>query len=244
MVKSDSADAFKVQYNMLVITGMWPKKNPNIIYRIRTTISWICAIGLFGCLLTQFIYDIKDFMKLSVTLYILVCYMGFILKLLVFINHREEFLNILNFLKNPIFISYPEDLDYYMTKSIKQSVLVARTVQIATAAGLVVYAVYPILDKKPLPFPFPYELGKYTLLMFCFQMVAEAFSAVNNLSLDLVFTSLMGIVAAQLDILAEMIMRLKEDDSMVERSVISNRVDESINKKLKDCVKHHLAIIK
>ncbi|KAF2904109.1 hypothetical protein ILUMI_02062 [Ignelater luminosus] len=229
---------------MLVLTGVWPIENPNVIYKVKRLLSWISAFGLSGILLTEFIYDIRDFTKLSETLYIGVTYMGFLVKLLVFSRRRKEFLNLLKFLKNPIFVSYPEDLDHYMAKSIKQSVLLARVYRVLGVSIVVGYAFYPILDNKPLPFPFPYDLGNYTILMYCLQMIGEAFSAVNNLCLDVMCTSLMGLAAAQLDILTQKIIRLKEDNGVISNPVILNQVDARIIEKLKDCVKHHLAIIK
>ncbi|KAF2904118.1 hypothetical protein ILUMI_02071 [Ignelater luminosus] len=244
MVKSNSADAFKVQYNTLILTGIWPIENPNVIYRIKTILSWVSALGLSGVMLTQLIHDITDFTKLSETLYILLAYMGFIVKLVVFMYRRKEFLNVINFLKNPIFLSYPEDLDHYMAKSINQSVRLAKIFQPFAVSFVIFYAVYPILDNTSLPFPFPYDLGKYRMVMYCSQLISEGMAAINNMYIDTICTSLMGIIAAQLDILTEKIMRLNENDGTVEDHAISNEVCESIYEKLKDCVKHHLAIIK
>ncbi|KAF2887734.1 hypothetical protein ILUMI_18439 [Ignelater luminosus] len=244
MVKSNSADAFRIQHDMLMLTGMWPIENPNGSYRIKTLLSWVSALGLSGVMLTQLIHDITDFTKLSETLYILITYIRFTFKLLVFKYSREEFLNVINFLKNPIFLSYPEDLDHYIAKSINQSVRLAKIFQPFMVNLLICNAVYPILDNTSLPFSFPYGLGKYRMIMYCSQLISEGISAVNNIYIDTTCTTLMGIVPTQLDILTERLMRLKENDGTVEDHAISNEVSESINEKLKDCVKHHLVIIK
>ncbi|KAF2904111.1 hypothetical protein ILUMI_02064 [Ignelater luminosus] len=243
MVISNSADAFRVQYKMLVLTGLWPKENPNIVYRLRTLISWISAFGLFGVLLIQLINDIKDFTKLSETLYIMVSYVGFIIKLLTFTYQRKEFLKMIHYLKDPIFVTYPEDLDHYMTKYIKQSVLLASTFQLVIVGGLIFFALFPILDNKPLPMPLPYDLGKYTTLMYCLQVIGESISAINHICLDVMCTSLMGLAATYLNILSERIMHLKEKDAVVEDVVIFNEISESTNEQMRNCVKHHLAII-
>lgn len=243
MVISNSAEAFRIQSNLLAFTGVWPTENPNIIYRIRTIFSWFSAVGFFGMLLTQCIYDIKDIIKLSETLYLLVTYMELILKLSVLSHRRKEFLNIICSLKKPIFVSYPEDLNYYMAKSIKQSVFLAKTYRIVAVTIIIGYAIYPILDNKPLPSPFPYDLGKYTIPVYCFQLIGGSFCMVNVVCYDLTCTSLMGLASAQLDILSKKIIRLKEG-AVVEGSGIFHEVDENLSVKLKHCVKHHLAIIK
>ncbi|KAF2904117.1 hypothetical protein ILUMI_02070 [Ignelater luminosus] len=112
---------------------------------------------------------------------------------------------------------------------------------------LIAYSAYPILDNKPLPSPFPFDLGKYTTLMYCFQVIGGSFSTVNNICFDITCASLMGLAAAQLDILAEKIICIEEDevpdDAAVKHQAILGQVGERINEKLRDCVKHHIAII-
>ncbi|KAF2904105.1 hypothetical protein ILUMI_02058, partial [Ignelater luminosus] len=243
MVISDTAKAFSIQYSMLTLTGIWPKKNPSIVYRIRTLLSWISALGIYTIMLIELIHDIHSFTKLPETLYIMATYMGFIIKLLVFSYRKKELLNIIKFLKDPIFKSYPEDLDHHMAKSIKQSVLLASIYRVCVVGLVLCYVIYPILDHKPLPFPLPYDLGKYTLIMYTLQMIGESFSAVNNISLDLMYTCLMGIIAAQLDILSEKITRLEQNDTELTNLSILNELNETAIEKLKNCVKHHMAII-
>ncbi|KAF2904115.1 hypothetical protein ILUMI_02068 [Ignelater luminosus] len=211
---------------------------------MKTLISWISAFGIFAMLLAQLIYDIKDFTKLSEPLCILVTYMGIIVKLLVFHYRKNEFLKITNSLRDPIFLSYPEDLDHYMAKSIKQSVVLINIYRVVGVTIMIGCTIYPILDNKPLPIPFPYDLGKFTIPVYCLLVIGGSFSTLNNICFDVTCTSLMGVVAAQLDILTEKITRLEEDDGVIYDPVIFKHVSRTINKKLKDCVKHHLAIIK
>ncbi|KAF2904116.1 hypothetical protein ILUMI_02069 [Ignelater luminosus] len=158
--------------------------------------------------------------------------------------HGKEYLKLIDFLKNPIFLSYSEDLDHYMAKSIKQSVLLTNGYRVVAVTIMVGYTIYPLLDNKPLPTPFPYDLGKFTMLMYCFEVISGSFSMVNVICLDVTCTSLMELAAAQLDILAEKIIRLEEDDVVVGDPIILTQIRESIHEKLKNCVKHHLAIIK
>ncbi|KAF2904107.1 hypothetical protein ILUMI_02060 [Ignelater luminosus] len=244
MAVSKCEDAFRIPYNMLILTGIWPKENSDITFRIRTLSSWFFALSLCINMLIELLHDIDNFTKLSETLYIMVTYMGFIAKLLVFSYREKEFLNIINFLKDPIFASYSEELDHYMKKTIRQLVCLASIYRACTLLLIFGYIIYPILDNKPLPFPLPYDLGKYTIMMYVLQIIGESFSAVNNISLDLICISLLGIVTAQLDILAETIIRSNQDDSLLGDTQILNEVNNSTIGKLKQCVKHHIGIIR
>ncbi|KAF2904855.1 hypothetical protein ILUMI_01326 [Ignelater luminosus] len=241
---SNSADAYRLQYIILSATGAWPKENPTILYRFNTFLSWFYGLGLYGIMLTQCIHDITDITKLSETLYIMVSFMGFIIKFLVFTYRKKEFLDILEFLKDPVFVSYPEDLDHYMVKTIKSWTLLSKVYQFLIICCIILYLIYPILDNKALPFAFPYDLGQYNIVMYGFQLIGEYYSANNNIYLDVLCASLMGIIAAQLDILAEKIIRIRENDSVLDEYEISIRADEEAIKRLKQCVVHHLAIIK
>lgn len=241
---SNNADAYKLQRIVLTATGAWPKENPTILYRINTLLSWIFALGLLGIMLTQCIHDITDITKLSETLYIMVSFLGFITKFSIFTYRKKEFVAILEFLKDPVFVSYPEDLDHYMVKTIKSWNLLSKVYQFLIICCIILYIIYPILDNKPLPFPFPYDLGQYNTPMYGFQIIGEYYSVNNNIYLDVLCASLMGIIAAQLDILAEKIIRVRQRNSVLDEHEISAQADEIAIRRLKQCVVHHLAIIK
>ncbi|KAF2903348.1 hypothetical protein ILUMI_02837 [Ignelater luminosus] len=245
MAKSNNADAFKIHCYMMTTSGVWPQKNPNMYYKLKTLSSWFFAISLCTTMWMEAINDVKNFAKLSEILYIMVTITAYNIKLAVFTYYRKEsFLDMINFLKNPVFVSYPDDIDHYMVKTIKSSTLLANIYRYLILCCVILYIFYPILDNKALPFPFPYDLGKYTPLMYVFQLMGESYAAWNNSCLDTLCTSLMGIAAAQLDILCEKIARIKEEEVSLQNYEISEEADKITTKKLSQCVEHHLAIIK
>lgn len=244
MVKSNNADAFKIHYNMMTTSGVWPKENPSLYYKLKTLSTWFFAISLCATMWMEAINDIKSFTKLSEILYIMVTITAYLIKLTVFTRRRKSVLNMVNFLKDPVFLSYPDDVDHYMAKTIKWSTLLANVYRYLVLCCVILYIFYPILDNKALPFPFPYDLGSYTPFMYVFQLIGESYAAWNNSTFDTLCTSLMGIAAAQLDILCEKITRIKEGRVMVQDYEFSEEADKSTTEKLSQCVEHHLAIIK
>ncbi|KAK5647660.1 hypothetical protein RI129_002552 [Pyrocoelia pectoralis] len=180
----------------------------------------------------------KDFVKLSETLYIMITITGYLVKQISLTYNTKAFLKIIEFLKDPVFLSYPYELDHYMVKTVRQSTFIANMYRYIVACCVVLFFVYPIVDHKSLPFPFPLELGVYTYFMYAFQIVAVGLTAWNNSSIDTLTTSLMGITAAQLDILYEKIIGIQN-----EAPEGGNNEDKNVLKVLRQCVEHHNAIM-
>ncbi|KAK5647664.1 hypothetical protein RI129_002556 [Pyrocoelia pectoralis] len=183
-------------------------------------------------------YNLKDFIKLSETLYMMITVAEYVIKQISLSYKKKAFLKIIEFLKDPIFLSYPYELDHYMVKTVRQSTFIANTYRYIVGCCVVLYLVYPMVDHKSLPFPFPLELGVYRYFMYAFQIVTVGIGAWNNSSIDTLTTSLMGISAAQLDILYEKIIRIQN-----EAPENGNKNDKNVLKVLRQCVKHHNAII-
>lgn len=239
MINSNNEDAIKIQHDMLVFSGFWPRKNSSIFYKCRRTFSWVMLIMLGITMWMQVIKVINDFTQLSEILYIMVTITATIIKSGVFTYRRKYFLKLLELLKDPLFISYPNDLNHYMATTIKYSRLIANTYRYLVFACVVLIGLFPIVDNKPLPFPFDFNLRGYKIPMYAFQLTAECVAAWNNSSLDTLCTSLMGITAAQLDILAEKIIHIK-DVTLAKHTPAS---EEIALKNFKQCVKHHVAIM-
>lgn len=241
MTKIEAHEVYKIPYDMLSATGIWPKKTPSPFYKMKTGVSWLLAISLLTTMTMETLNDLNDFTKLSEILYINVTIAAYFVKMAVFTYKREIILNTIKFLRDPIFLSYPEDLSRYMVNAVRVSNLLGKTYQYSACCCVILFTVYPFLDNKPTPFPFPYDLGKYNYIMFVQQAVAVSIAAWNNSSLDVLCTSLIGIACAQFDILAGKITSSKVEEN---EEHFDLKKDREVRKNLKQCVTHHLAILK
>lgn len=238
---SNNANAFKIHFNMMHISGVWPEESPGVLYQIRGLLSWLLGIGLSITMSMEVINDISDFTRLSEILYIMVSVTIYLVKLAGFTYQRKTFLKTVQFLKDPIFVTYPEDLDHYMAKTIRISTGIANIYRYLCLCCMLLYATFPLFDNKPLPFPFPYETGRYRYLMYAFQVASISNSAWNNSCLDTLTTSLMGIGAAQLDILMKKIEMIGRNENDTENN---SRDGKKAVGEIKQCIQHHLAIIR
>lgn len=241
MSKVEIDEVYKVSYKMLSATGIWPNETRGTFYALKTGVTWFFAISLLVTMTMETLNDLNDFTKLSEIIYINVTIAGYVVKIAVFAYKKKIFLNMIQFLKDPIFLSYPEELRSYMVNAVKFSNLLATTYRYAVSCCVISFLVYPFFDNKPIPFPFPYDLGKYNYIIFFHQVVGAGFSGWNNSSLDVLCTSLIGIASAQFDILAGKITLSKVGENE-ERFELKN--DSEVRKNLRQCVTHHLAILK
>lgn len=241
MSQISTAEVLQVYYDMLNTTGIWPQKNPSWIYRLKTIVSWIFAWALFIIMTIETIHDLNDFTKLSEIIYINATCVTYITKLIIFTLKRNKFLQLVKFLKSPIFGTYPSELNHYMEDSIKFSNMLAKIYQYAVGCCVSLYAIYPIIDKTSLPIPFPYDLGKYTYYVFIFEVAGVGVGAWNNSSIDVLSCSLIGIASAHFEILAEKIKRCTKNAN---EDYIDPQIQMEILRRVNQCVDHHLAILK
>ncbi|KAK4885197.1 hypothetical protein RN001_001468 [Aquatica leii] len=241
---TNNANAFRIQYSMLSASGIWPEKNATLIYKLRCALSWILTAGLFVSMLMEVIADIKDFTKLSEILYMMITLGATLAKMTTLAYYSNTFLKLIEFLKDPVFVTYSNDFDHYMAETVKQSTFIAKSYRVLVGLCVFLVAAFPLLDNKPFPFPFPFELGIYSYYMYVFQVISLGLAAWNNSSIDTLITSLMGLAAAQLDILREKIVNIKMTSSNSVNTFTEVEVNDFVVKILKQCVEHHNAIIR
>lgn len=232
MAKINIDVAFENYYSLMLVSGIWPLDNPSILYRMRTLTSWIFTGGLWLTMALEVALDISDLTKLSEILYIMVTIASDLIKLGAFTYNRKKFLKVLDFLRDPIFSSHSEELDRHMENTLRYLNILAKLYQYSTIGCMCFFVIYPIMDNKPYPFPLSFEFGKYRLLVFALQIISAGIAAWNNFCVDLSCITLMGISAAQFEILVEKIENIK-----------STSDESEIVQKLKHCVDHHLSII-
>ncbi|KAB0790785.1 hypothetical protein PPYR_15295 [Photinus pyralis] len=226
----------------MTATGAWPDHS-SITYNIKALFFHAFTIGLFVTMSMQVIFNLNDFTNLSEILYIMVTVTGYVVKQCALTYKRNVFVNLIQFLKDPLFLSYPDELDHYMFETVKKSTLIANVYRFSIAFCIVLFTVYPILENKPLPFPFPYDLGNYRYFMYAFQIISVGVCAWNNCTIDTLTTSLMGIAAAQLDILYEKLIVIRKESQENDDVPYCEKSEEDILHKLRQCVEHHNAII-
>ncbi|KAF5271728.1 hypothetical protein FQA39_LY08051 [Lamprigera yunnana] len=241
MTRTNNSDAFRIQYSMMRTSGIWPEENSTIIYKIKCIISWTFTLLLLLSMVLEVIYHIRDFEKLSDTLYIMFTMAATVTKMGSFSYEKKTFLKILKLLKDPLFVSYPQHLDHYMAETVKNSIFIANLYRYLVGCCIVMFMVYPLLDNKPLPFPFPFDLGSYTYYMYALQIVGVGIAAWNNSSMDTLTTSIMGITSAQLDILCKKLVHIRDS---IRGNHSGLNTELIVINRLKECVKHHNVIIR
>lgn len=231
MTRTDSRDVIRIHKILYTITGIWPSRSPSRFLKIRHYTSWTLAFGLAAVMYTEAVVDGGDFRKLSKILFIQISATSFIVKMANFVYHGQEFLDMIEYLDNPIFRSYPEELDIHIRRAKKFNNFLSAAFLGSTLFVVVMLGVTPLVTNQDFPVPFPYNLGPYNNLMYTFQVLGIAAAAWNHNVLDVLTTGVINIGIAHLNILGDRLRHLSRGGKEVREEVLV-------------CINHHQAIIK
>nr|XP_022909840.1 odorant receptor 67c-like [Onthophagus taurus] len=190
-----------------------------------------------------------DFKELAEGLYLSTSYSSYFLKLSGFLMGRKPFLKMMELLKDPIFASYPKEIEFHLEKTTKLTVFLTKLyIMICTCVVLSSASIFFV--DGTLPMPVPINFGKYLVLAYIVEMTAMVIAVWNNLCLDTLCASLMGLAAGQLDILKNKIeicneialkkIEIFENDDNDDILMV---VQEEVIRLLKNCIQHHSKII-
>lgn len=240
MPTSEGDEAIKMYFDMMTASGIWPQRNPTNFYKFKTATSWFLGITMFATFTARSIKDMNNFTKLSEIAYMTIAMFSFLIKLIVITHRRKDLLELIKLIRSPIFHSHPEDLNKYTTRTTRFTNSLGKMYQYSIILCIIFYTLYPMIYKK-LPFRFPWDLGRYNYIVFIYQIVSLGVSGWNNSSIDLIMLALIGFSQAQFDILAQKIALNKVEDK---REGYDSELDVEILERLKQCVVHHLSIIR
>lgn len=227
MSRTDHKEMFRIQKFLLTLTGIWPTRAPTLRYHLMTLQVWIVSIPFCLAMYLEAYAQRSDFVKLSAIVYLLVTCTTYILKV-AFLRHLKhgEFLELLDQLEDPAFMSYPMELDHLLKQRVQTMTRISKIALVFQFGIIVLYALIPLLTNE-LPVPFSYDVGAWKPFLAVFQILGLSNGSYNNLTLDVLTIALIKIAIAHLDILGERLRGMR-----------------GVKKELVSCVEHHEAIIK
>lgn len=234
-------DAVSTTRWMLSKSGVWPMKRMNCLDWFKLTINWTYALSLVIMMLIEITNVWRDYKKLAEILGTIFPYGTYGCKLIALAYNKKCFFEIINDINSATFNSHPKDLVQPIAQTIWISKTAEKIFKFLLLLLLMIYLIFPIIDHNALPIPLSYELGNYYYLMHLYQMTALILTAWNISCIDLLFTSFVGLAAAQIDILREKLIRCKcNEDSTTAEEIF----DRNVAVILQDCIKLHIAIIR
>ncbi|KAG5870809.1 hypothetical protein JTB14_005359 [Gonioctena quinquepunctata] len=231
-------EAIKIPKKFLMLTGQWPEKSRSFLHKVKSNILFGLDALFALSLLVEIFNNFDDYEVLSEHLSLAISPTSYFVKSLIFklqLVHVQELMSQLELRE---FNDYPKHLSAVVEKTVKLSRFVGNAYQLSCFVVVFIYDISPLVTKQKLLARFSYDIGGFQPAMYVFQVLGLASAALNNTCLDILAMGLMGICAAQIEILNKKIIGLSHKDK---NGVPST---ENINLSLKKCVKHHVQIIR
>lgn len=240
MINSNNDDVISQVKNMMNLSGLWPKPKETFAYKLKTFISFLLSFIQMIFMIEQLAVNINYIDSVTDVLCLIATYASFLIKFAIFEYKRETFGRIIAALQAKSFTNYPHQFDHYTQNTIKISNGVCKMYQSSCLLVIMMYTLKPILIKEGqrLPIEVAFQVGYFYYLIYPFESISLLTTAWNNSSLDALAMGLLSIASAQLDILGEKLVNLDNEEIWQENG------SESVEDKVKDCVVHHLDIIR
>lgn len=227
-----NAEGYAIAQRMMTISGIWPNQNPSTFYTLRRLLTYFMSIALVGTLCVEVYHSRSDFARFSRIVHVTIPSLLYNIKLFSFLYYHEEFARILERLEDkPILSSIPTNLDGWK-RPVRFARLLSKVYICGVLTIVVQYIFIPLIDRR-LPLPFPYDLGRFALLLYVFQVVGLVTIAWNNTALLVAVVALSSISIGHLTVLQETLKNMGRHGTQGK-----DKDDEIVQ-----CVSYHNAII-
>lgn len=230
----------KIPKKLLIIRGIWPKKNPSTVYITIETILDLGEFILFLIMTKEVIDCLDDFIKLSASLFLFTTFLSYMVKYVSYRLNYDTLFKVLETLNDPLFDEFPTDLNKTVEKGATLMKILSRFYRTCVTCCVSFFGIFPLLDGQPLPIQSAYfNTGPFHYPFYIFQWVFLCVNAWSNLSLDLIMVGLMQVSITQLEILREKLIRTDKYAKL-----LYNNSNDGVVQYLLHCSMHYDKIIK
>nr|XP_023027980.1 odorant receptor 13a-like [Leptinotarsa decemlineata] len=227
---SNIIEAISIPKKFFTLSGHWPGAKTTIFQRILFCLEILFSLSLLAELTNHF----DDYEILSEHLSITISPTSYLIKLIIFKFKSDAVQHLISSIKLKEFNNCPKHLRDIIEETVKYSKFLGHGYQLLCFVTVLLYSLVPVFTKADLPVKFSYNTGNFKPVMYAFQVIGMVSTASNNSSMDILAMSLMRICAAQIEILNRKIIGLSDEKYR----------SDHIKTKLKECVKHHMKIIR
>lgn len=254
MSNSKIEDAIAIPKTMLTISGLWPRRDKDLLYKMKIFVSTIISVFLAKIVLVELIRNITHIDIITDHLCLYATTMSYLIKYAIFAYKESNVLDIVRQIHQQSFNNYPNRLDFYTKRTIRSATFIARLYQSSCLVVIVLYSLKPLImeniNNTALPVQASFNTGIFYFPLYFLEVFGLAATCWNNSCLDALAMQLMNIGSSQLDILAEKLINVtqwaglsaKEIDEY-ETKAHEEPDDNHVAESLKNCVIHHMDII-
>ncbi|KAF7276733.1 hypothetical protein GWI33_009875 [Rhynchophorus ferrugineus] len=207
-------NAFKTSQSLLTWCEVWIlDKKRTWISNIKTTFFALATIIFDITLLMemQLLFNRRDYEAISIHLATLSLYVGFTIKIIMFMRKTEQLRNLIELFDWPGLDDIPAQFQQNKTRSIMSSNFISRFYFITVSFNITLYLNRPLYSsyfEYPIEFSYPLPYwGKYCLIAL--QVFCVYYTVLVGIAFDLLHASLARTATELLDILCKTITSFK-----------------------------------
>nr|UTN00918.1 odorant receptor [Semanotus bifasciatus] len=242
----DLQQAFSAEKMQMAVGKFYPSKTSRgaLLYTIISIASIsITIIQLSSSII--FIYlNIHVFDRFSEVFLFIMTQFATICKLVNFVSHKKEILELELILEHPLFTTVSAEEEKILKRSLKNLRVVTTVYKFLSVLAVSLYGICPLIDsdektpKYPLPGWFPFNADDYYWEVYIFEAVEISICAWFNSGLDQLLVIMMALGEAQFEVLKYRLTNVAanmNEDAMNE---------DLVQERLKKCIIHHELIIR
>lgn len=224
--------------------GIYPREeHTRLFYYVGFLITLFFSFGLFFTMSIDLFIE-KEMSQIISILYYLPQQTAYVIKLINFIIKGNEMKKIEEIFEMNLFNLHKEHQYDYLNDAIRKTRIIANVFRLLCCLVVLFYALPPMFTenmKIPLPGWYPFDVEKYAVYIYLFEVTAVFVSATINSNIDILDVRLISMGTAQLNVLMSNLENVVEDDEI--KHLKRENLEKIVEERLKVYVKHHQIIL-
>ncbi|KAI4468378.1 odorant receptor [Holotrichia oblita] len=241
----DCPEPLNLLKTMLQLAGIWPTKQITTALILKLLVCWTLLPGAIVCMLIELCKVGSDINKIIEVLVSLLQFIIVAVKLSSVTLKKKCFLSLLKQLHCMI-SSHKIQNEIPTQRATTISNKLVKFFGMLTISVVVFYTLFPVIDKKALPIPFSYELGRYYYLMHLTECLMLITAGLTGNSIDALYVTLATFAAAEIEILNSklLICTLQVKEGAGNNKLCCRAFNELVKRNLLECIRLHTSIIR
>lgn len=247
--------AFKIHKILLTITGTWPKENDTLLNKTVLFVWGLLTLTYMIIMYSEPLKPSRDIAVSTNALQLAVPMTSYYFKFVAFVYKKRHFLDFLKFMDNEIFYQQEDKLNAKIERAIK----ISNTLTIIMCSGGFVYVLFyiasPFWNGANYPTQLTTDFGVFRPLIYFIQVSGVMQGLINNAAFDCLCLSGLILAIVQFNILKYKIENVRQyaieeiknsldyNNESDDNLMFSHKVDKVIERKLKEIVDQHNALI-
>lgn len=224
------------------IGGIYPLDAPNAISYIAFIVTLFMSFGLFFAMGIQLFIE-KEMAKIINILYYLPQQTAYVFKLINFLYNGKTIHKIQIIFNSSLFNLHKEQQYHFLNDAIYKTKIIGNIFRMLCCGVVAFYGMQPLYSNDPMPLPawYPFDINKYSVVIYFFEVLGVLVSATINSNIDLLNVRLISLGTAQLEILTDNLENVADTEEIHRMS--EQEMNNVVEERVQIYAQHHQLIL-